>query len=86
MRTRTRCCPTLTPEEAEQIALLDRVLALLLMQRHITALDIADTLGVSEATISHLRTNLQSYSFGRRQAANQLVRRLFAQAFRVLSA
>src|SRR5947208_5283425 len=51
------------PDEAERerIALLDRVLAVLL-KVGITQADVADSLGESESTITHLRTNLTHYS------------------------
>ena len=73
-----------TPEEGQRVALLDQTLVRLLA-KGITQADIADQLGVSTSAVSHLRRDLQSYSFGRRQAAERLLGRLVPQAEVVLA-
>jgi hypothetical protein len=72
-----------TDAEREQVALLDRTRAVL-FERAYTAEDICEGLGVPLTRFSHLRRNLQSYSFGQRQAAEALLRRFFALAMTVL--
>src|SRR5438094_6540760 len=72
-----------TARELRRIALLDRTRALL-FERAFQTEDIAEALGVSAYQISHLRSDLQAYSFGQRQAANALLERFLAWAMKVL--
>ena len=57
-----------------------------LLKVGITQADVADSLGESESTITHLRTNLTHYSLGRREAANRTLTRLLQRAQIVLGA
>ncbi len=68
-----------TEEEARRVRQYDRVMAALLA-KHITQQDIADELGQSVATISHLRSALTHYSWSRRQAAARLLEHIIQQA------
>jgi hypothetical protein len=70
-------------ERAEWIDLFDRTYACL-FARGYQAADIADTLGVSVSTFSHLRPNLSARSFSQRQAAEKLLIRFLALAERHL--
>src|SRR5436309_1605834 len=74
------------PDDAERarIARYDGVRAVL-FQRGFQAEDPAEALGVSVSAISHLRSDLQHYSLGRRQTAQALLGRFFAWAYLVLT-
>ena len=73
-----------TRDEAARVRLFDRTMHRLL-QRGITAGDVADGLGVGVSTVEHLRANLQAHSLGQRQAAERLLGRIIAQADSLLA-
>ena len=72
------------PETQEWINLFDRA-RLALFERSYQAEDIAEALGVSVSTFSHLRSNLTARSFSQRQAADALLTKFLIWAYVKLS-